>query len=82
MSLGSCNDCLVLDDELNVLPISKGKDIVLDAGSKGKLGGKEGTAEGRELKGLKDSLNETKIVGDLVKLTKTVDQVCFILFCM
>ncbi|CED84392.1 duf699-domain-containing protein [Phaffia rhodozyma] len=74
LSLGSCDDCLVLDDELNVLPISKGKDIVPNAAAKGKLGGKEGTAEGRELRTLKDSLDETKIVGDLVKLTRTVDQ--------
>jgi N-acetyltransferase 10 len=27
LSLGSCHSCLVLDDELNVLPISAGKDI-------------------------------------------------------
>ncbi|KAF8204236.1 DUF699-domain-containing protein [Mycena galopus ATCC 62051] len=27
LSLGSCEDCLFLDDELNVLPISRGKDI-------------------------------------------------------
>ena len=28
LSLSSCDDCLVLDDELNVLPVSRGKDIV------------------------------------------------------
>ncbi|KAH9915511.1 uncharacterized protein B0H18DRAFT_1124901 [Fomitopsis serialis] len=27
LSLGSCDDCLILNDELNVLPISRGKDI-------------------------------------------------------
>ncbi|KAJ3574323.1 hypothetical protein NP233_g1843 [Leucocoprinus birnbaumii] len=27
LSLGSCDDCLVLDDELDVLPILRGKDI-------------------------------------------------------
>lgn len=27
LSLGSCETCLVMDDELNVLPISAGKDV-------------------------------------------------------
>ncbi|KAK7677713.1 hypothetical protein QCA50_019265 [Cerrena zonata] len=68
LSLGSCDDCLVLDDELNVLPISKGKDIKPIEEDRGK--GKESS----ELKELKDSLADTKPVGDLVKLAKTVDQ--------
>ncbi|GJJ13493.1 hypothetical protein Clacol_007747 [Clathrus columnatus] len=70
LSLGSCDDCLVLDDELNVLPISRGKDITLidDTDVKGK-----GKAE-LELKELKDSLADTKPVGELVKLAKTIDQ--------
>lgn len=68
LSLGSCDDCLVLDDELNVLPISKGKDIVPVSAGKGKAGEKP------ELKGLKESLEDTKPVGELVKLAKTLDQ--------
>ena len=68
LSLGSCPDCLVLDDELNVLPISRGKDITpID-----NLPGKE--KEGSELKDLKESLSDTKPAGDLVKLAKTIDQ--------
>lgn len=68
LSLGSCDDCLVLDDELNVLPISRGKDIaaVEEERKKGK--------EGSELKELKETLADTKLVGDLIKLAKTVDQ--------
>ncbi|KAG8215554.1 GNAT acetyltransferase 2-domain-containing protein [Butyriboletus roseoflavus] len=68
LSLGSCADCLVLDDELNVLPISKAKDItpIEDEHGKGKVD--------VELKDLKDSLADTKPAGDLVKLAKTVDQ--------
>jgi N-acetyltransferase 10 len=68
LSLSSCDDCLVLDDELNVLPISRGKDItpVKEERRKG--------AEESELKELKETLAETKPVGDLVKLAKTVDQ--------
>ncbi|KAH0826252.1 GNAT acetyltransferase 2-domain-containing protein [Lanmaoa asiatica] len=68
LSLGSCADCLVLDDELNVLPISKGKDITPIEEEHGK--GKTDV----ELKDLKDSLADTKPVGELVKLAKTIDQ--------
>ncbi|KIO06091.1 hypothetical protein M404DRAFT_999312 [Pisolithus tinctorius Marx 270] len=68
LSLGACSDCLVLDDELNVLPISKAKDItpIEDA-----LPPDPGTAE---LKELQDSLAETPHVGELVKLARTRDQ--------
>lgn len=72
LSLGACKDCLVLDDELNVLPISKGKDIVPiedDAGGKGK-----GKMESAALKELQESLADTKPAGDLVKLARTTDQ--------
>lgn len=68
LSLGSCSDCLVLDDELNVLPISRGKDISPIEEGRGK-----GKAD-NELKDLKDNLADTKPVGDLVKLAKTLDQ--------
>ncbi|EGN93865.1 hypothetical protein SERLA73DRAFT_115315 [Serpula lacrymans var. lacrymans S7.3] len=68
LSLGSCADCLVLDDELNVLPISKAKDIVPIEEEHGK-----GKADS-ELKELKDSLADTKPIGELVKLAKTIDQ--------
>ena len=73
LSLGSCDDCLVLDDELNVLPISRGKDITpLDDGAlkKGK-----GKAVDQELASLRESLDEDKVQGPLVKLAKTIDQV-------
>lgn len=73
LSLGSCDDCLVLDDELNVLPISRGKDIAAIKESTLKEG-KQAKAE-KELKGLKESLLDTKPVGDLVKLARTLDQV-------
>lgn len=69
LSLGSCDDCLVLDDELNVLPISRGKDIVPLGDDKGK-----GTKAEGELEGLKTALNDTKPVGDLIQLARTADQ--------
>ncbi|KAI9058108.1 DUF699-domain-containing protein [Trametes sanguinea] len=68
LSLGSCEDCLVLDDELNVLPISRGKDIKPIEEDRGK------SKEESELKELKDSLSDTKPIGELVKLAKTIDQ--------
>jgi len=68
LSLGSCTDCLILDDELNVLPISSGKDIVPleEDHSKGSID--------LELNNLRESLADTKPVGELVKLARTLDQ--------
>jgi N-acetyltransferase 10 len=68
LSLGSCDDCLVLDDELNVLPISRGKDIVPIEEDH-----RKGTEE-LELKELKETLEDAKPVGELIKFAKTVDQ--------
>jgi N-acetyltransferase 10 len=72
LSLGSNPDCLVLDDELNVLPISKGKDIGLIKDTEDDRGRKR---KAEELKDMKESLESVDIVGPLAKLTKTVDQV-------
>lgn len=69
LSLGSCDDCLVLDDELNVLPISRGRDI---APAEDKPGKEKETES--ELKELTESLSDTKPAGDLIKLAKTIDQ--------
>ncbi|KAF8757943.1 RNA cytidine acetyltransferase 1 [Rhizoctonia solani] len=71
LSLASCDDCLVLDDELNVLPISRGKDIepIDEAEERGK-----GKQIEDELTELKESLADTKPIGELVKLAKTTDQ--------
>ncbi|CAE6402143.1 unnamed protein product [Rhizoctonia solani] len=71
LSLASCDDCLVLDDELNVLPISRGKDIepINEAEEKGK-----GKQIEQELNELKESLADTKPIGELIKLAKTTDQ--------
>ncbi|KAJ7593715.1 GNAT acetyltransferase 2-domain-containing protein [Mycena floridula] len=68
LSLGSCQDCLFLDDELNVLPISKGKDI-----SPYTAPANQKDADS-ELTELKSSLADTKPAGPLVSLAKTIDQ--------
>jgi N-acetyltransferase 10 len=71
LSLGSCESCLVIDDELNVLPISGGKNVKalpppdLDEPK---------TERQKELDNMKDALQDTQPVGSLVTLAKTVDQ--------
>ncbi|KAL8732629.1 MAG: hypothetical protein Q9166_002604 [cf. Caloplaca sp. 2 TL-2023] len=72
LSLGSCDACLFVDDELNVLPISGGKNVK-------PLPPPEPDAEGtskanKELDGIKEGLVASQPVGSLVQLAKTVDQ--------
>jgi N-acetyltransferase 10 len=70
LSLGSCPTCLVLDDELNVLPISAGKDIASIPSSSSSAN----SAAAAELKQLKASLADTQPVGAVVDVTVTLDQ--------
>ena len=84
LSLGECAGCLVLDDELNVLPISGGAHALAMDGSSssGSMGGlKDGEAdlsghneaESAPLKELKASLGDTPHVGQLVSLAKVTN---------
>lgn len=59
----------MLDDELNVLPLSRGKDITPIEDVPGKSKEIE-----TELKELKATLEDTKPAGNLVRLAKTIDQ--------
>ena len=72
LSLGSCDYCLFVDDELNVLPISGGKNVrplpPPDPEDEGQ------TKARKELDGIKESLVDTQPVGSLVQIAKTVDQ--------
>ncbi|KAF2636195.1 DUF699-domain-containing protein [Massarina eburnea CBS 473.64] len=72
LSLGKCETCLVVDDELNVLPISGGKHVKQLPPPDPELEGK--TPKAKELAQIKESLEDTPPVGDLIKLAKTVDQ--------
>jgi N-acetyltransferase 10 len=71
LSLGSCESCLVIDDEFNVLPISGGKGVKplpppdVDQPK---------TEAQKELDDMKENLADTQPVGSLVSLAKTVDQ--------
>ncbi|KAK0549448.1 N-acetyltransferase 10 [Tilletia horrida] len=81
LSLGACHDCLLLDDELNVLPLSRAKDIqslqddpegaAHEIVEKGKA---RITRDQIELQALKQEVGQTKIVGEVVKHAKTLDQ--------
>ncbi len=72
LSLGSCQSCLVVDDELNVLPISGGKNVKPLPPPNPEDGG--GSTKNKELEQLKTTLADTQPVGSLVTLACTVDQ--------
>lgn len=72
LSLGSCDSCLFVDDELNVLPISGGKNVQPLPPPNSEEEAKTETR--RELDGIKESLADSPPVGPLVRLAKTVDQ--------
>ena len=72
LSLAKCSNCLVCDDELNVLPVSRKtlqsfSSEQVEKGDAGEVIVRE-TSEDTELKNLKDSLIETPHVGVLVDL--------------
>ena len=72
LSLGSCESCLVLDDEMNVLPISGGKTV--QPLPPIETAGDDLTPHKKELIEIKESQVDNKSVGSLVALSKTVDQ--------
>ncbi|GKZ31213.1 killer toxin resistant protein [Aspergillus brasiliensis] len=72
LSLGSCDSCLVVDDELNVLPISGGKSVKPLPPPESIDDTNIGTK--KELKEIKESLADSQPVGSLVSLARTVDQ--------
>ena len=80
LSLGKCHNCLICDDELNILPLSKRALHKLGQEEKSYRRGDAGevivppTEENQELQELQESLVETPHVGVLVELTKTLDQ--------
>ncbi|KAK0535959.1 N-acetyltransferase 10 [Tilletia horrida] len=83
LSLGACHDCLLLDDELNVLPLSRAKDIdSLNAAAITAENDNEIVEKGKarltqdqiELQTLKQDVGQTKVVGEVIKHAKTLDQ--------
>ncbi|RKP13429.1 DUF699-domain-containing protein [Piptocephalis cylindrospora] len=73
LSLGGCEACLVLDDELNVLPISRARAVKpLPAAPASKDQGLH--VDSTELTDLKASLVDTQPVGSLISTARTMDQ--------
>lgn len=73
LSLGGCEACLVLDDELNVLPISRARSIKPLPAPASKEAPTHGV-DSTELADLKSSLVDTQPVGSLVSTARTMDQ--------
>ncbi|KAK6118419.1 hypothetical protein DH2020_047836 [Rehmannia glutinosa] len=72
LSLASCKACIVMDDELNILPISSHMKSVTQLPVQEDS---EGLSEGeRELKNLKEQLNDDFPVGPLIRKCCTMDQ--------
>lgn len=70
LSLSDCKNCLVVDDQLNVLPISGARHVKrLPPKDEDEISPKE-----KELNDLKESLSDTQPAGSLVSLAKTVNQ--------
>ena len=72
LSLGDCANCLVVDDELNVLPISGGRSV--QALPPLSSADEALRPEQKELQELKQSLADVQPSGSLVEITKTIDQ--------
>nr|XP_033329080.1 RNA cytidine acetyltransferase [Megalopta genalis] len=68
LSLASCKRCLVVDDQLNVLPLSS-HNLKIEAVQKLTTSG-----EHVELDALKENLKDTQPISSLVNCCKTIDQ--------
>jgi N-acetyltransferase 10 len=76
LSLGKCPSCLVCDDELNVLPISRkslSNLVPVDKSETGEIQVEE-IPEYEQLRELQESLIDTPHIGVLTELTRTLDQ--------
>ncbi|KAK4430637.1 RNA cytidine acetyltransferase 1 [Sesamum alatum] len=72
LSLASCKACIVMDDELNILPISSHMKLITQLPVREDV---EGLSEAeRELKNLKEQLNDDFPVGPLIRKCCTMDQ--------
>lgn len=72
LSLASCKNCVVIDDQLNILPISSHMANIKPVPPKTQEDGL--SPREQELKDLKESLQDTQPVGVLVDCCRTMDQ--------
>ncbi|CAF1031679.1 unnamed protein product [Adineta ricciae] len=73
LSLSSCKQCLIVDDQLNILPCSSNASLMIEP-IPAKTEENSLTAEQIELKQLCHSLRETQPIGHLIDCCKTLDQ--------
>lgn len=95
LSLTDCKSALVVDDELNILPLSKHAASIVPiapvaesaaAAASSSAGGEDALVAGeaaraRELASLQSSLEDTDVVGSLVRQARTMDQANALLTC-
>ncbi|XP_015259334.1 PREDICTED: N-acetyltransferase 10 [Cyprinodon variegatus] len=72
LSLSSCKNCVVIDDQLNILPISSHMANIKPVPPKTQEDGL--SPREQELKDIKESLQDTQPVGVLVDCCRTMDQ--------
>uniref|UniRef100_A0A8D0B9M4 RNA cytidine acetyltransferase n=1 Tax=Salvator merianae TaxID=96440 RepID=A0A8D0B9M4_SALMN len=72
LSLASCKNCMVVDDQLNILPISSHVANIVAVPPRSEEDSL--SSQDMELKELKESLQDTQPVGVLVDCCKTLDQ--------
>ena len=72
LSLGNCESCLFVDDELNVLPISGGKYV--QALPPPESMEQTRTKTSKELQAVKESHADSPPLGKLIQIAKTIDQ--------
>jgi N-acetyltransferase 10 len=70
LSLGQCSTCLVVDDELNVIPVSGARSVKLLP----PVGEEEETSQIKELTAFKSGVAQQEPLGPLVEAAKTIDQ--------
>ncbi|XP_067143398.1 RNA cytidine acetyltransferase [Centruroides vittatus] len=71
LSLTSCKNCLVVDDQLNILPLSSHAANIKAVPPRAT---DDLSEEAKELQNLKESLQDTQPVGVLVNCCRTLDQ--------
>eukprot|EP01132_Coremiostelium_polycephalum_P003792 gene3792-4718_t len=68
LSLGKCEQCLVMDDQLNILPLSSSSRTIEPKAAQLE------TPEQAELREFKKTVKDTEIAGALIDNTRTMDQ--------
>lgn len=71
LSLSSCKKCVIVDDKLDIVPISSNLSEIVAIPRNDST---ELSAEQIQLKELKESLKETQPIGSIVNLCRTLDQ--------